>query len=88
MTIEVHLFATLVRYLPPGSDGARGVLEVPDGATVDDAVRLLGIPDALARVALVNGREPAPRARLAPADVLTLFPPLAGGARRPPRSPR
>lgn len=88
MTIEVHLFATLVRYLPSGTDGARALLDVPDGATVDDVARQLGIPDALARVALVNGREPAPEARLAPADVLTLFPPLAGGAHRPPRSRR
>ena len=88
MTIEVHLFATLARYLPSGSDGGRAVLDVPDSATVDDVVRLLGIPDAVARVALVNGREPPPGARLAPSDVVTLFPPLAGGAPRPPRAPR
>ena len=88
MTIEVHLFATLARYLPSGSDGGRAVLEVPDGATVDDVARLLGIPDAMARIALVNGREPAPRVRLASSDVVTLFPPLAGGAPRPPRAPR
>ena len=80
MTIEVHLFATLVRYLPPGTDGARAVLDVPDGSTVHDVARLLGIPDTLARLALVNGREADPGERLTATDVLTLFPPLAGGA--------
>ena len=80
MTIEVHLFATLAQYLPPSSDGGRVVLDVPDGATVDDVARLLGIPDAMARLALVNGREVDPQERLTALDVLTLFPPLAGGA--------
>ena len=87
MTIEVQLFATLARYLPPGCDGGRARLEVPPGVTVSDVARLLGIPEDLARVGLVNGREAAPEERLAPADVLTLFPPLAGGGRPgfPPR---
>ena len=80
MTIEVHLFATLAQYLPPSSDGGRVVLDVPDGATVDDVARLLGIPDAMARLALVNGREVDPQEPLTALDVLTLFPPLAGGA--------
>jgi hypothetical protein len=80
VTIEVHLFATLARYLPPGSDGGRVLLEVPDDATIDDVAGLLGIPAALTRIALVNGREAAPQVRLNPADVVTLFPPLAGGA--------
>ena len=88
MTIEVHLFATLIHYLPPGSDSGRARLEVPDGATVDDVARLLGIPDTLARLALVNGREADPRERLTPSDVLTLFPPLAGGGWPGPRDPR
>jgi len=80
VTIEVHLFATLAQYLPPSSDGGRVVLDVPDGATVDDVARLLGIPDAMARLALVNGREVDPQEPLTALDVLTLFPPLAGGA--------
>ena len=80
MTIEVHLFATFARYLPPGSEGGYVVLDVPDDATVDHVVAVLGIPGALGRVALINGREAAPQDRLAPADVVTLFPPLAGGA--------
>ncbi len=55
------------------------MLEIAEGCTIDDVVRLLGIPGDLARVVLVNGREPAPGGRLGPGDVITIYPPLAGG---------
>jgi molybdopterin converting factor small subunit len=49
---------------------------------VEDVARRLGIPDDLARVVLVNGRDGEPGARLAANDVITIFPPLAGGSAR------
>lgn len=55
------------------------MLEVPEASTVDDVIRLLGIPGDLARVVLVNGRDLAPGGRLTPDDVITIYPPLAGG---------
>ncbi len=55
------------------------MLDVPEGSTVDDVTRRLGIPGDLARVALVNGRDAEPGDRLAPGDIVTIFPPLAGG---------
>lgn len=55
------------------------MLDLPEESTVDDVTRRLGIPGDLTRVVLVNGRDAAPDARLAPGDVLTIFPPLAGG---------
>ena len=79
MRIEVRLFATLVPFLPPDSRDGAAVLEVPEGSTVHDAVRRLGIPADLERVTLLNGGDSAPDARLRPGDVLTVFPPLAGG---------
>lgn len=78
MTVDVHLFATLARFLPPGHDGST-TLEVPDNATVEDVARALGIPEAMSRIALINGREADSQDPLSPGDVLTLFPPLAGG---------
>ena len=56
------------------------MLDVPDGGTVADVARRLGIPADLARVVLVNGRDAAPEQPLAPGDVVSIFPPLAGGA--------
>ena len=80
MIVEVRLFATLSSYLP-SPDRARGAtaLDVPAGATVSDVAVCMGIPAAVARVALVNGEDAAPERQLSAGDVVTLFPPLAGG---------
>jgi len=77
--VEVRLFATLLSFLPPGSRDGAAILEVPENSTVHDVVRRLGIPTDLERVTLLNGGDSAPDARLHPGDVLTVFPPLAGG---------
>ena len=80
MRVEVRLFATLAAFLP--SDGRDGTaeLEIPEGSTVIDVTRHLGIPPDLARVVLVNGRDIGSEAPLTSRDVVTIFPPLAGGA--------
>ena len=80
MRIEVRLFANLVAFLPPHGHGGVAELEIPEGSTVTDVARQLGIPPDLARVVLVNGRDADSQARLAPQDVVTIFPPLAGGS--------
>jgi sulfur carrier protein ThiS len=78
--IEVRLFANLAAFLPPhGQDGV-AELEIPDGSTVADVTRRLGIPADLARVVLVNGHDAVSEARLSLRDVVTIFPPLAGGS--------
>ena len=84
MIVDVQLFATLTRFLPPGNNGSTRV-EVRDGATVDQVAQTLGIPDSMSRIALINGREALAEDRLSEGDVLTLFPPLAGGAASRPR---
>jgi molybdopterin converting factor small subunit len=78
--VEVRLFATLAAYLPAGSRGGAAIVELPEGTTVAHLARRLGIPDDLALVALVNDREAPLERALQPGDVVTLFPPLAGGA--------
>jgi molybdopterin converting factor small subunit len=79
--IEVRLFATLVPYLPPDSRDGAALLELPEGSTVRDVVRRLGIPPDFERVTLLNGGDSAPDAPLHSGDVLSVFPPLAGGLR-------
>jgi hypothetical protein len=77
--VEVTLFATLARYLPVVAPHGWLLVEVPDGSTVEQVTRELGIPDDLPRVTLVNGADADPGQRLSPGDQLSLFPPLAGG---------
>ena len=75
----MHLTATLRAYLPAGTAGDNVVLDLPEGATVDQVVHSLRIPSELERLTVVNGRDAAPDQPLSEGDVLSLFPPLAGG---------
>jgi molybdopterin synthase sulfur carrier subunit len=78
--IEVQLFATFAAFLPPEAQAAgTAIVEVAEGSTTDDVAAALGIPLTIARVTLVNGHETGQGQPLAPGDVITLFPPLAGG---------
>ena len=79
MKVVVHLTATLRAYLPPGTRGDSVVLDVPDGTTVEQVVHSLRVPPDLERLTVVNGRDVTPDRVLAEGDVLSLFPPLAGG---------
>lgn len=79
MKVEVHLTATLRAYLPAGTRGDGVVLDVPEGTTVDQVVSSLKIPPGVERLTVVNGRDASPERELSEGDVVSLFPPLAGG---------
>jgi molybdopterin synthase sulfur carrier subunit len=78
--VEVRLFATLAAFLPPLSREGATTLDVPPGSTVHDVIERLGIPADFERVALVNGSDATADRPLRPGDVVTVFPPLSGGA--------
>lgn len=81
MKVRLQLFASLSRYLPGGggeeSQGAALVL--PEGTTLGALVQRLGVPDEVPRINLVNGRDAEAEQVLRDGDVVSLFPPLAGG---------
>ena len=79
MKVEVRLFATLARYLPRSATGDSATFDLPDGASVADIVSSLAVPPDLECLTVVNGRDAARDHRLADGDVLSIFPPLAGG---------
>ena len=79
MRVEVRLFAHLATYLPAGANGDGATLDVPPGATVGDLIARLGIPDDGSDLAVVNGLDAERDHVLVEGDVLTMFPPLAGG---------
>jgi molybdopterin converting factor subunit 1 len=83
MTVSVRLFAILRERA--GSD--RVELQLPDGATVADALaalaRLPALSDVLERLPVrmaVNRDYASPQTPLAAADELALIPPLSGGS--------
>ena len=71
--------ATLAAFLPAGAAGDSVTLEVPDGSTVGDVVQVLKIPGDLDCMTVLNGHDVPSDHRLADGDMLSLFPPLAGG---------
>jgi len=89
--VEVRLFATLTRYLPPESSGKSAVLDVVEGTTLAELIRQLGIPPEMAHLTLLNGIHQLDKdVLLREGDVVAIFPPIAGGVRmadgaRPPR---
>ena len=79
MKVEVKLFANFREYLPPGSQNYSCTLEVEEGATVDQVLERLKIPRSVPMIPLVNGIHRKPEDALQPGDVLSVFPPVAGG---------
>ena len=79
MKVEVQLFATLSVYRPGGAAGDGVTLEVSDGTTVHELIQVLEIPPEVDCLRVVNGHDAPFDQRLVEGDVLSLFPPLAGG---------
>ena len=79
MKLEVKLFANFREFLPPGTDKYTCWLELEEGITIGRVLEKLKIPDDLPMITLVNGLHRTFEDRLQPGDVLSVFPPVAGG---------
>jgi molybdopterin converting factor small subunit len=80
--VKVRLFGEFRDHLPEGSTGGSAIIELPDGATAFTLVERLGLPyeaeEGVLAVA-VNDEVTDLRAPLADGDIVSMFPPLAGG---------
>jgi hypothetical protein len=52
--VEVRLFATLASFLPAHGRAGAAVLELPEGSTVTEVTRCLGIPPDLPAVSAAD----------------------------------
>lgn len=77
MKLKIQLYATLDKYSPTGRSEFE--LDAAEGATPADVIDRLGIPEAVNRVVLVNGRYSTEQTVLTEGQTLTLFPPMEGG---------
>ncbi len=77
MKVTVELQAYLEQYAPNG----QAVFEctLPDGATVQTLVRELNVPEEMAGVIVLNGRNADFDDPLHEGDRVILIPPLSGG---------
>ena len=77
MTVNLKFFAGLREYLPEGTSPHPA--ELPDQATVAEALRAFGVPEDKPQILLVNGRHATREQTLQDGDELSVFPPIAGG---------
>jgi sulfur-carrier protein len=83
MNISIELYASLMKYLPPGKSRFRRDIKVDDGLTLTRLIEQFHIRPEEAHLVLVNGRyinaeDRADRA-LTEGDVVSIWPPVAGG---------
>ncbi len=74
MNITVKLFATL----RTGREKIMS-LDVEEGCSVSDVVKLLELPEGEVAIIMINGRGAEASSALANDDTLSLFPPVGGG---------
>lgn len=79
MRVEVKLFANFREFLPPGSEKYSCWLDVEEGTTIAQTLEKLKIPESIPMITLVNGVHRNFEDPLSPGDVLSVFPPVAGG---------
>ena len=79
MVIEVKLFATLRDYLPKGSERFSCKLEIDGTTRIGDILSRLKIPEDIPKIILINGIHGKEDQVLKEGDVLSIFPPVAGG---------
>ena len=79
MKVEIKLFANFQEYLPAGSGKYNCFLEIEEGTTIQEILTRLGVPESMPMITLVNGIHRGVEDSLHEGDVLSVFPPVAGG---------
>ena len=83
MNISIELYAGLMKYLPPGKSRFRRDIKVEDGLVVSRLIEQYHMRPEEAHLVLVNGKhinaEVRDEHQLAEGDVVSIWPPVAGG---------
>ncbi|MDH3859078.1 MAG: MoaD/ThiS family protein [Gammaproteobacteria bacterium] len=84
MNINIEFYASLMKYLPPGKSRFRREVKVDDGITLSNLIRQYNISEDQAHLVLVNGLfvncgEDRASRKLVEGDVVSIWPPVAGG---------
>jgi molybdopterin synthase sulfur carrier subunit len=79
LKVEIRLFANLAKLLPPGSQKKRATMTIRKGMTVDELLGKLSLPKKVTNIVMINGALGDRETELKEGDVVSVFPPIAGG---------
>ena len=80
MRITVHIYAYLRSYLPAGEKSAlQKKWEIPEGATIKQALAKLNLPKEVRITVLVNNNSVDQATVLKEGDVIHVLPQMGGG---------
>ncbi len=82
MKMYLELYASLMHLLPAGKARFRREIKVAEDAVVQDVIDAYKVPMEQAHIVLVNGKfvcEDRDKHALKEGDVLSIWPPVAGG---------
>jgi molybdopterin converting factor small subunit len=83
MNVNIEFYASLMKYLPPGKSRFRREIKVDDGMILGRLIEQFHISAAQAHIVLVNGHyvdsEHRESRELVEGDVVSIWPPVAGG---------
>lgn len=84
MNIQLKLYASLMRYLPEGTEDRHvASLDVPEGTTPAKLIEVQNLPKEACFLVLLNGVYLTPTERetrpIKEGDAVAIWPPIAGG---------
>lgn len=83
MKLFIEFYASLMKYLPPGNSRFRREIKVEEGLKLDVLIQRYHISEEEAHIVLVNGLfvcgEDRATKSLMEGDVISIWPPVAGG---------
>ena len=79
MKVEIHLYATLGRYLPDRVKEADGVIEIEEGITVGELMQRLKVPGEKVKLVFIDNLHADKDSVLQDGNRLGIFPPVGGG---------
>jgi molybdopterin converting factor small subunit len=79
MKIEIHLYASLAKYLPENAKNKTCTIELSNHPVVSDLIKKMELPDKAVKLIFINGIHASRTSELKDGDRVGIFPPVGGG---------
>ncbi len=79
MKIEIHLYASLAKYLPKNTKNKTCIIELSDYLLVSDLIKKMKLPNQTIKLIFLNGIQASRTSELKDGDRVGIFPPVGGG---------